>query len=334
MNIRHAPISSARSMGGGPGEYFFRPTNHKGEPRDPKPEKLFGDSGWFDHLARCSRSPHSHMHAILGYKKERRRLTRKEKDKILRMYLNVVRGGLDPSKVYLLGVDHGDHDHVAVYRHLVARDWPRFQPYFFERDRDVFSDFQWLINLKFELNAPENPLNAQIVSLAGKKNGEDEIDFVTELRAELDELRFDGKLQDHDAFLQHLKGKDCTWWLATASDSETGVVWTPGNETKSDRVVMKVSAPDGLEIQLKGPICSPGFTMEYYKANDVKKRDKYTAFLNNPSFAWQRFLNNYRKRCREMRELHPEFCESPEQDPLFEFADLQPNNLTSSIDIS
>jgi hypothetical protein len=30
-------------------------------------------------------------------------------------------GGLDASRIYILAVDHGDHDHAAMLRHLVTR---------------------------------------------------------------------------------------------------------------------------------------------------------------------------------------------------------------------
>jgi len=83
---------------------------------------------------RFSSAAHPHLHCVLSYKSERVPPSRKTKDQIMKMLLALLRGGLAPDKVYGLGMDHGDHDHAAVFRHLVTRDWPRFQPYYHDND--------------------------------------------------------------------------------------------------------------------------------------------------------------------------------------------------------
>lgn len=66
-------------------------------------------------------------------------------------------------------MDHGNHDHAAIFPHLLAPDWPRFEPYYHETDWLFVSDFQWLVSRRYHFRAPKDSKNAQLVSLAGRK---------------------------------------------------------------------------------------------------------------------------------------------------------------------
>jgi hypothetical protein len=326
MRVRNPPIPSATIQGSGPGEYFFRKTNARGEKREPAPRRLFGDPHHFDRLVRFSPAPHPHLHCVLGYKGETVAPSRRIKDLIMAMYLHLLRGGLTDDKVYELGVDHGDHDHAAMFRHLVARDWPRFQPCYHKHDWLLMSDFQWLVNRRYKFNAPEDPKNAQLVSLAGRKFGNEEIQFLAELRAEVVEQRSSGLLQDHAAFLHHLQRvKGCQTELLVVTNVEDPVDEESDDPQATNRVWIKITAPNGLVVPIKGPFCNPDFPSKDHEKKQEQKTKLYQAFVRDPSEVWQRFCNRNRKRRQYNRERHPLYCAPGDTDPNLAFEDLEPS---------
>jgi hypothetical protein len=326
MRVRNPPLKPASASGGGPGEYFMRKLNSRGIVRNPAPRKLFGDPSWFDHLARRSRSPHTHLHSVLGYKDEPACPSREVKDSVVGLYLCLLRGGLAADKVYCLGVDHGDHDHLAVYRHLVAPKWPRFQPFFHENDWLLGSDFQWLVNRRYGFNAPENPANAQLISIAGKHFGEEEIKFVAGLREEIKELRTSGALAKPRAFFDHLeKERGCSIKVIDAPDEGVTLGGEDADDAEDGRFWIEVTTPSGLVVPLKGPLRTPSFKLEDYEKSLQKKQEKYQNFINDPSAIWQRFLAGSRKRRAYNRGKYPQFCDPNEPGPFLGFDDLEPS---------
>lgn len=334
MNIRHPAIPPAGTHGGGPGEYFFRKTNSRGQTREFTPVLRRGDPHHFDRLAGLSSSRHPHLHCVFGYKSEPVPPSRKLKDSILAMYLRMLLGGLDPKLVYVLAVDHGDHDHGAIYRHLVTPNWRRFQPYFHDLHGRLKSDMQWLINLRYGLNPAEHPRNAQLITLAGRRYGEEQIAFLASLRDQLHSQELPEFAASHDAFVKHLiEGLGLkTEIVPYEEDNDDG-----GDEDterkRSRRVWLEVTLRPGVVVSLKGPLCRPGFTMGEYQEDRRKALQEYEEFARDPSRVWQRFLDGYRKKREENLALHPKFCEPDDGGPCCGFDDLEPgrrlNNLTS-----
>ncbi len=326
MNIRNPSIPPVRVQGGGPGEYFRRKTNARGQKREPAPKDLLGDPPHFDHLVRCSHSAHPHLHAVLGYKNEPVQPPRETKDRILQMYLHVLRAGLAREKVYVLAVDHGDHDHVAVFRHLVTRDWRRFQPYYHENDWLLKSDFQWLVNRRYGFNAPEDPRNAQYISLAGRNAGRDQIEFLSKLRNEIASGKHPEFFSTHDAFRKHLDDDlRCTSEMFVRAEDSDDFDDDVDEDDNSRRAWMKVITQEKHVISLKGPLCQPGFTFEEHQSELTKKTKRYTDFLRDPSGIWKRFRDGYRKKREQNLELHPGLCEPDGSNPFKGFEDLEPS---------
>ena len=302
----------------------------RGNKRDPAPRVLFGHPAWFDHLARGSRSPHPHLHSVLSYRNEPARPSRDVKDRIMGLYLRLLRGGLAANKIYCLGVDHGDHDHLAVYRHLVVRGWPRFQPYYHESDWLLFSDFQWLVNRRHGFLAPEDPANAQLISIAGAHFDEEQLEFVAELRQEIAILRSSGKLTQPGEFLEYLrKEKGCTIEVIRVSGEDGLPDGDKDNDTRASRVWIKVSTqsrsrPDtALVVPLKGPLCS--LSLEKCEEAQQKRSKYYENFQGDASMIWSRFLDGIRKRRGLNKEKYPQFFEAGEPGEVLGFDDLEPS---------
>jgi hypothetical protein len=326
MNIRHPAIPPAGRHGGGPGEYCFRKTNARGQKRDFTPVLLRGDPHHFDHLAGLSKSRHPHLHCVFGYKSEPVPPSRKVRNSILAMYLRMLLGGLDPKRVYVLAVDHGDHDHVAMLRHLVTPNWRRFQPYFHDHHQRIKSDYQWLTNLRYGLNPAEHPRNAQLISLAGRRHDEEQIAFLASIREQLHAQELPAFAASHDAFVTHLTENLNlkTEIVPYEEDNDDG---SDENEErkKSQRVYMKVTLQPGVVASLKGPLCRSGFTIDEYKEEQRKELQKYAEFARDPSQVWRRFLEGYCKKRRVNLELHPGFCEPDDGGVACGFDELEPS---------
>jgi hypothetical protein len=324
VRVRNPPIPPVSIHGGGPGEYFFRKKNARGVKRDPAPKKLFGDPCHFDRLLRLSPSAHPHLHCVLSYKGEPVPPSRENKDRILEMYLHVLRGGIAAEHVYVIGVDHGDHDHSAMFRHLVAPDWPRFQPYYHDKDWLLVSDFQWLVNLRYGFNAPENPKNAQLVSIAGRKFDDEQIQFLAELRQEIANQRTLGNLDDHATFLECLKQMRCKAELKAVPDQEHDPDEDVEDSTHTHRFWMAVTTPEEIHVSIKGPVCHPSFSLKSYEPAQEQKDKGYQAFLRDPSNMWARFLEGTRKRREFNLKKHPRHCEPTSTSPSLGLEDLEP----------
>jgi hypothetical protein len=324
MNIRNPVIPPATIKGGGPGEYFVRKKDWRGKIRQPAPRILRGDPVHFDRLVGCSRSSHPHLHAVLGYKNERVQPARETKDCILEMYLSLLRAGLRIDKVYVLIVDHGDHDHVAVYRHLISREWRRFQPYYHENDWLLKSDFQWLVNRRYNLSGPEDTRNAQYISLAGRKTGKKQQDFLTKLRDEIASGLHQEFFATHESFLKYLQDDlKCEVEVNTVADDDD-FDDDVEEENDSERAWLDVTTPERVAVSLKGPMCQPGFNFENHREKLCQKTALYTEFLRDASDIWKRFSDGYAKYRKRNLELHPGFCEIENGNLLHAFEELDP----------
>lgn len=321
MNLRHAHIPAVKSQGGGPGEYFNRAKDSHGKVRIPSPQKLQGDPKFFDRLVRLSSSPHPHLHAILGYRGDVNPPAREIKNRVLQMYLSLMRGGLTENKIYVLAYDHGDHDHVAIYRHVIDKKWPRFQPYYHKNDWLLVSDFQWLVNLRYGLNGPENPRNAQVVSLAGRHFGNAQVKLLADLRRHVANWTLSGQMKDHEGFVSCLKKKlEWTFEVIPASDDDAATEEnTEATDTK--RFWGKIIAGN-TQMLIKGPPCNPSFVLAEYKSQQLEKAVRYQQFLTDPSIIAERFFDGVRKRRAFNRQHFPAFYESENSNPYFEYEEL------------
>jgi len=223
------------------------------------------------------------------------------------MYVSLLLGGFARDKVYCLAVRHGDHDHLAMFRHFIDPRWPRFQPYYHEADKYLRSEFQWLVNLRHGLIAPENPRNAQLISVATRYFREIDVEFVRGLRVEISELIERATIVDHAsfiAFLQHEK----SWKVEILRPSAVGNREEDANEKR--RSWLRITINENEIFQVKGPICTADFKVDTYNAGLEERQQKYDKFIANPGPLWDGFLAAVRKRRARNHENFPRFCDA------------------------
>lgn len=196
------------------------------------------------------------------------------------------------------------------------------------------------MNRRYNLNAPENPKNAQLVSLAGRKFGDEEIAFLAELRTEIAAQKASELFSSHDAFVKHLtQTMKCKTELMIVTDADDATDDEVKKSGETVRVWMKVTTPEGLVVPIKGPICHPDFSMEKYGNAQEEKAKLYRDFVGDPSMVWKRFRDGYRKRCEFNLKRHPAHCEPKGVDLFLGFEELEPSRhiiipLPNSFDIS
>lgn len=321
MNITHPKLKAAVTSVGGPGEYFMRSKDSRGKPRDPAPQKLFGNPQHFDALARGSRSRHPHLHAVISYRGEPHLPAENLRNAILEMYVNLLLGGLARNKVYCLAVRHGDHDHLAIFRHLIDPRWPRFQPYYHEADKYLRSEFQWLVNLRYGLRAPENPHNSQLISVATRYFRQIDVEFVRDLRVEISDLVDRGTIVDHASFISHLQ--DGKGWKVEIMRPRA-VEEDDAETNRERRSWLRITTKAGEIVQIKGPICSADFKVDTYNVRLAQQQQKYESFIGNPGPLWDGFVAAMKRRRARNAEMFPRFCDAGLGE-LSGFGDLNPS---------
>jgi hypothetical protein len=325
MRVRTLKVAAVSSGGRGPSDYLLSKIDSRKRPRNPEPKVLLGDPDYFEYLVSRSRAEHPYTSYILSYKNERRILSRADRASIHADFLKMARGGLAEERIYVLIVDHGDHEHGAIYRHVIDPTWKRFQPYYDVADKHRFSNFQWLVNRRYGLSAPEDPANHQLVSLAGKHFDDGAVEFLVRLRKWVaDEWKRAG-LKTHDAFRQLLADHG---WKATVKSYELEKARLAGEEEdfspKEQRVWLEVENRAEM-ILLKGPLCSPGFRRADYEYQEAEEVQKYQMFLDNRFRLWDVFIQAERQRRKRNEKLYRGLCEPETPDACLGFDDLHPS---------
>jgi hypothetical protein len=190
----------------------------------------------------------------------------------------------------------------------------------------LFSDFQWLVNKRFGLKAPEDPNNAQLVSIASKYFDDEQIQLLNEIRASMAVSWLQKGMQNHPAFLKALAefGPEMRiqqrFVEANADDDTLDV--SPEN-SRGYLLVMETNR--GFELHLKGPLCNPKFSRAEYEKSRATKVKHYRDFISNPFPLWQRFMDGIRKRRAENQKHFPAYFDPMLPAPEVEFADLHPD---------
>lgn len=322
----------------GPSEYFMRKTNSQGKVRNPKPRQLFGDFHLFEKVIRFSKAKHPYSSYSISYRNEPVLPSFETRAQIHGDFLKMLRGGLAESNIYAIGVDHGDHEHGAILRHVVSPKWPQFSPYFHAKDKELLSMFQWLVNRRYGFRAPENPANEQLLSLAGKHPSIGDREFIEGLRGWVNEEWDAGHFTDHQDFITRLRKR--VRRVDVVHMGVGGHLQRPNGETSSGatqhldkRVYLEVargSTRDEIVTRIKGPLCAPSFRRDQHDADRAKRVAKYESFLMDPMPLWEDFATEMKRRRARHLARFVEYCGSENQD-LIGFDNLHPNNHVAQV---
>ena len=317
MRARNLPIPPKQVSGDGPSEYFFRATDFHKKKRDPEPELLHGHPEFFERCVRFSEAQHPYLSYFLSYRDEPHPPSQELRRSIHADYLRLLGGGLATRFLCTLAVDHGDHEHGALLRHLATPAWPRFQPFYHLADRKCFSTFQLLVNRRYGLAAPENPQNEQLLTLAGKHYDEESVVKLARLRKLLHGQWLSNKVRTHKSFIQMLIREGYRPSFVPHLDA---AVDEPG------RGWVKAVSKEGTILLLKGPVCVPGYERAAHERLQEQRREAYHAFMANPYPLWEHFIEAVRRRRKNNEKRFPEFMDDAREQDFFGFEALNPDN--------
>lgn len=323
------PIPVKGSAGGDPVEYLFRKVDCRKELREPAAELIFGCPPLLSKCIQFSRSDYPYTSYVLSYRDDPNPPSHEIRRRIHADCLRFLAGGFAKEHLVALGVDHGDHEHGLLLRHLADPSWPRFQPYFHAVDRKVFSTFQLLVNRRYGLAAPEDPRKHQLLSLAGKHFKDEHIKILMRLRELLKTYWELKTIRNHRDFLGLLRRQGY------------GPVFVPHPHAAEDTpqrgwIEMKYSDSE-RPLLLKGPPCSPNFTRKAYDLERAQVHAQYQAFLKDPYPLWERFLEAVRRRRERNQKRLAAFMDDATPEDFFGFSDLHPDHylkLQVSMDIA
>lgn len=322
MIIATLPIRPSKSGARGPGDYFKRKLDSRGNPRDPK--ELFGNFDLFERCVARSEAAHPYLSYIISYKGEETLPSDRDRKPVHTIVLRWFASGLAEESIMAIGIDHGNHEHGALLRHAVHPSWPPFQPYYHPIDGLGLSDLQWLINRRYNLRAPEDPRTHQLISLAGKHFRNDDADFMKRARLWVaGEQRKPNGLRTHEEFLLLLnsKGYSGKVKLHPKARQETNE-W---GKKEANRVWMEVtSAYGGPIILIKGPLCDPDYERTDHENKHKADVERYQDFMRNPYRLWGRFQDGVRLRHARMRQKFPGFMDKCCDLEFLGFEDLHP----------
>ncbi len=325
MRVRNPPLAPAAIQGSGPGEYFFQKKNARGQKREPAPRKLFGDPRHFDRLVRFSPAPHPHLHCVLGYKGEAVAPPREIKDRIMAMYLQLLREDSPPTRFTCLAWTTGTTTMLpcsAIWSHRIGRVSSRIITSTTGSLPPISSGSLTGATGSMRLKIRRTPgsYRSPAAGLASRR-----FNFSLELRAEIAGPSRGGWLQNHAAFVHHLEQiKGWKTELMPVSNGEESFDEDSDDHGLTNRVWMKITTPDDLVVPIKGPVCHPHFSMEGHKKKQEQKTRRYQDFLRDASGVWQRFCDGYRKRREYNRKRYPLHCEPDGTDLILGFEDLDP----------
>lgn len=337
MHTRFLHVRSKGAGGRGPREYFLRKTDAKGKIRDPQPRELFGNSMLFEELVTFSNSNHPYSSYEISYRCEPNPPNSKDRAIIHEGLLRLLRRGMAEKHIYAIGVDHGDHEHGAILRHIVTPKWPQFSPYYHAKDHEVLSMYQWLVNRRYGFAAPEDPRRDQLISAAGRHFTVESRDVVAELRDWIKDEWAAGHLTNHKDFVTQLsrRGFDVQVVHWTRADDTAGVEDVEDVEERrrresehDKRVYLNLTSRrkgEDIETLIKGPLCAVSFTRDTYESKRRERTNKYEDFLRDPFPMWRRFLEAIRKRRAMLDKRYAEFIDENPDTDYFGFENLHPD---------
>jgi hypothetical protein len=302
--------------GGGPVEYLFRRKDCRKKIRDPEPVLKFGRPDFINRCIKFSRSKYPYTSYVLSYRDEPAPPGMEVRRRIHADCLRFLAGGLADERIVALGVDHGDHEHGLLLRHVADPSWPRFQPYWHDADCKAFSTFQLLVNRRYQLAAPEDPRKHQLLSLAGKFFSDEDIKSLARLREVLGAHWKANLIRTHEDFKGLLMRQG---FIATFVPHPKGT-GAPG------RGWIEATRSNSTKLLLKGPPCNPSFKRAAYELNQQKTRQEYQAFLKDPYPLWNHFLEAVQLRRTKNEKRFPAFMDHKTERDFFGFGDLHPDH--------
>lgn len=205
--------------------------------------------------------------------------------------------GLSPDQYRIVWIEHKDKENAETGEKRLELNFlipnveittgKRLQPFYAKADLNRVDDFKSIVNYKYQLFDPDDPINRRSVKIA-KNLPQDKKDFISAMNTEVALAVTEGLVRDRES----LKS-----WM-----TEIGLEIT--RITKNQISVKNPNNPEGKPIPLKGEFYEQNFRHSEQSAE--LKREASERYRQEADSRHANCLKRYRKLCESKSEYHLE----------------------------
>jgi hypothetical protein len=205
--------------------------------------------------------------------------------------------GLSPDQYRIVWIEHKDKENAETGQKRLELNFlipnveittgKRLQPFYAKADLNRVDDFKSIVNYKYQLFDPDDPINRRSVKIA-KNLPQDKKDFISAMNTEVALAVTEGLVRDRES----LKS-----WM-----TEIGLEIT--RITKNQISVKNPNNPESKPIPLKGEFYEQNFRHSEQSAE--LKREASERYRQEADSRHANCLKRYRKLCESKSEYHLE----------------------------
>lgn len=205
--------------------------------------------------------------------------------------------GLSPDQYRIVWIEHKDKENAETGQKRLELNFlipnveittgKRLQPFYAKADLNRVDDFKSIVNYKYQLFDPDDPINRRSVKIA-KNLPQDKKDFISAMNTEVALAITEGLVSDRES----LKS-----WM-----TEIGLEIT--RITKNQISVKNPNNPEGKPIPLKGEFYEQNF--RYSEQSAELKREASERYRQEADSRYANCIERYRKLCESKSEYHLE----------------------------
>lgn len=205
--------------------------------------------------------------------------------------------GLSPDQYRIVWIEHKDKENAETGQKRLELNFlipnveittgKRLQPFYAKADLNRVDDFKSIVNYKYQLFDPDDPINRRSVKIA-KNLPQDKKDFISAMNTEVALAITEGLVSDRES----LKS-----WM-----TEIGLEIT--RITKNQISVKNPNNPAGKPIPLKGEFYEQNFRHSEQSAE--LKREASERYRQEADSRYANCIKRYKKLCKSKSEYHLE----------------------------
>jgi len=274
----------------GPIDYFL------GKDRNREHAKLLsGDLAEVAELIDCSPYVKKYTAGCLSFFEDD--LPDIQKKTLMSAFEKTLFPGLDPEQYRIVWIEHKDKENEETGEKRLELNFlipnieittgKRLQPFFAKADLTRVDAFKSIVNYKYQLFDPDDPINRRSVKVA-KNLPKDKKDFIASINTEVALAITEGLVSDRES----LKS-----WMGEIGLEITRI-------TKRQISVKNPNNPEGKPIPLKGEFYEQNF--RYFEQSAELKREQSEKYRREAESRYERSLSRYKSLCESKGEYHLE----------------------------
>lgn len=222
-------------------------------------------------------------------------LSETKKKNVMAAFEKTLFSGLTPDQYRIVWIEHRDKENIETGEKRLELNFlipnieittgKRLQPFFAKADLNRVDDFKSIVNHKYQLFDPDDPINRRSVKIA-KNLPQDKKDFINVMNTEVALAITEGLVSDR---------KSLKSWM-----TEIGLEIT--RTTKRQISVKNPNNPEGKPIPLKGEFYEQDF--RYLEQSTELKRKESERYRQEANSRYANSLERYQRLCESKTEYH------------------------------